>query len=283
MKGEPIRVLVATGDPADVPNFYRTVGPLLADGKRYEVRAAGEERSITWLDLADIDVLCIPRCSTDGELRILELAKAAKVTTWVDYDDDLLNVPESSPAFVEYVTPAVRQNILLALAEADLVTVSTGALREVLQPARAEGARDVKVVRNGLHPRWPKRALFHNRSDMFAWRGSATHIEDVRVYAEAIAAGIPASATFQMLGWFAYPLALAVGKKNDNVHYTKELPINMYFRELEAAGIAAMIVPLVDNDFNRSKSNVAQLEALSVGALSIVPDWPEWQLPGSFR
>ncbi len=43
---------------------------------------------------------------------------------------------------------------------------------------------------------------------------------------------------------------------------------------------AIMIVPLVDNDFNRAKSNIAWLEGCFAGAAVIAPDFPEFQRPG---
>lgn len=276
-----IRVLVASAHPWNVPNFYRTVGPLLSD-PRFEVRLTGEAE-LTWVDLAQTDIICVPRCSTNDELRVMELAKSAKVPVWVDYDDNLLEVPDSNPAYIDYMQPAARQSILMALTEADLVTASTGQLREVLQPARPSGSRPVVVLRNGLHQNWPKRAATLVRSDTFYWRGSSGHVADVQMYAAAIAAGLPETATFQAMGWFPWPLVKKIIEKNENVSYTKELPINMFFRELEGSGATCCIVPLEDNAYNRCKSNIAQLEALAVGALAIVPDWPEWQLAGSFK
>lgn len=276
-----IRVLVADAKPWTVPSFYRTVGPLLAD-PRYEVKMMGQ-KNLTWVDLAQADVFCLPRVATNDELLLLELAKSAKIPVWVDYDDNLLDVPVSNPCYIEYTQPSARQSILLALAEADLVTVSTDYLQEVMQPARPDKSLPVVVVRNGLNPNWPKHAATHTRSDTFYWRGSSSHIMDVTAYADAIAAGLPETATFQALGWFPWPLAKKVLEKTDNLAFTKELPINMFFRELENSGAACCLVPLEDNPFNRSKSNIAQLEAIAVGALAIVPDWPEWQLPGSIK
>lgn len=281
MTDRPIRILVADAAPWSVPNFYRTVGPLMAD-PRYSVRITGDAE-LTWVDMAQIDIFCIPRPATNDQLRLMELAKAARVPIWVDYDDNLLDVPESNPAYMEYVQPSARQCIMVALAEADLVTVSTDHLKEVLQPARPDGARPVAVVRNGLHPGWPKTASTHNRSDTFFWRGSGSHVADVAKYAAAVAAGLPETATFQILGWFAWPLAKPVLEKTQNMSYTKELPINLFFRELENSGAVCGIVPLEDSPFNRCKSNIAQLEAIAIGALSIVPDWPEWQLPGALK
>jgi hypothetical protein len=41
------------------------------------------------------------------------------------------------------------------------------------------------------------------------------------------------------------------------------------------------IVPLTDNAFNRSKSNIAWLEMTWAGAVCLVPHWPEFDHPGA--
>ena len=40
------------------------------------------------------------------------------------------------------------------------------------------------------------------------------------------------------------------------------------------------MVPLADHPFNRSKSNIAYLEAIYSGAICVAPDWDEWRHPG---
>ena len=44
-----------------------------------------------------------------------------------------------------------------------------------------------------------------------------------------------------------------------------------------------MWVPLHDSYFNRCKSNIAALEGTYAGAVCLVPDWPEWQIPGTLK
>jgi hypothetical protein len=44
-----------------------------------------------------------------------------------------------------------------------------------------------------------------------------------------------------------------------------------------------MQVPLADSIFNRCKSNIAWIEGSFAGAVCLVPDWEEWQMPGTVR
>ena len=41
-----------------------------------------------------------------------------------------------------------------------------------------------------------------------------------------------------------------------------------------------MHVPLIEDGMNRCKSNIAWIEATAAGAVTIAPDWVEWQKPG---
>lgn len=276
-----IRVLVVSNDLQDPSHFYRNAGPLAAD-PRFGLNFIKPER-LTYVQLQHADIVAFSNVHREDELRAMELAKAAHVPVWVDYDDNWLEVPEEHPQYIQFASQGARQAVLLAIQEADLITVATGHLASVFQPARKDGTAPIVTIRNGLNQRWPKRAATHNRSDTFAWRGNNTQLRDMLEYGGAIAAGIPETATFHALGWFPWPLMNALQQKTENINYAKELPINAYFRELENSGAVALVVPYADTAFNRCKSNVAQLEAAAIGALAIVPDWPEWQLPGAIK
>jgi len=276
-----IRVLVVSSDLQNPSHFYRNVGPLAAD-PRFGLNFVTPE-DLSYVQLQHADIVAFSNVHHEEELRAMELAKAAHVPVWVDFDDNLLEVPEEHPSYIEFASQGTRQAVILAIQEADLVTTSTDHLTAVFQPARRDGTAKVVTLRNGLNQRWPKRAPIHNRTDTFAWRGNNTQLRDMLEYGAAIAAGVPETATFHALGWFPWPLMNALQQRNENINYAKELPINAYFRELENSGAVVLVVPLADTAFNRCKSNVAQLEAIGIGALAIVPDWPEWQLPGAIK
>jgi hypothetical protein len=55
-----------------------------------------------------------------------------------------------------------------------------------------------------------------------------------------------------------------------------------YFDKLLEIDAQIGIVPLIDSDFNRSKSNIAELEMSWMGANVLVPDWPEWKSPDRY-
>jgi hypothetical protein len=54
----------------------------------------------------------------------------------------------------------------------------------------------------------------------------------------------------------------------------------MYMDAFARLGPWLHIVPLANNGFNRSKSNLAWLEATAAGAVVLAPALEEWQRPG---
>jgi hypothetical protein len=53
-----------------------------------------------------------------------------------------------------------------------------------------------------------------------------------------------------------------------------------YFKYLHDTNPSALIVPLHDSEFNRSKSSIAWIEACFAGSITIAPSWEEWERPG---
>ena len=66
--------------------------------------------------------------------------------------------------------------------------------------------------------------------------------------------------------------------------YSPYMDKNAYFRYLSQIEGSISIVPLSHRkselNFNKSKSNIAWLEATYAGMVSLAPNWPEWRKPG---
>jgi hypothetical protein len=69
-------------------------------------------------------------------------------------------------------------------------------------------------------------------------------------------------------------------KKIKNKHQQNEIDIIQYYKYFHAIKPAVHLVPLKNNKFNESKSNIAWIESTMVGAVCLCPDLPEWQLDG---
>lgn len=267
----PIRVLVVTASPDDGPSFFRSVGPLLAFPERYETRLLRRDAgsfSMSWIDLMNVDVVHFARPAANDALEILKYVQAAGLPVNVDYDDDLPNIAPDNPAFMVYRSPDTIRIVETFCKEADLLTVSTPSIKETLGG---------EVVSNALMPRVHLPiALAHNMNGPWYWRGSSTHAADVSKYATTLAALKRPLHTFGFLPW---PLIQA----GVECRHASEMPMLQYLAELRAAKPSVCVVPLINNKFNRGKSNIAWLEATMAGAVTVVSgDLPEFRQPGTY-
>ncbi len=262
-----IRILIISSQPYDAPSFYRSAGPLLAFPERYEVRFASEQ--LTWVDLANIDIVHFSRPATPEVVDMLRFVQASGIPTWADYDDDLLHIPPENPAFMEYRSEKTVRAIHDFLDPDDgvnLLTVSTSSIMENY---------GCHVVQNAYIPGFHQVATAYNEGGPTYWRGSSTHTADVYAYAETISQHVKQLHTF---GWLPFPLI----DKGVECSHTADLPMLMYLAKLRDIKPSLCIVPLVDNVFNRGKSNIAWLEATAAGAVTVAPraQLPEFERAG---
>ncbi len=259
-----LRILIISREPYDAPSFYRSAGPLLAFPDRYEVRFANQQ--LTWVDLANIDIAHFARPATPEMVGMLRFVQAAGIPVHIDYDDDLINMPPDNPGFGEYRSEQTVQAISIFAEEADLLTVSTESIRKTLGG---------QVVQNAYIPGFHQVATAYNEGGPTYWRGSPTHTADVYAYADAIGQHVKQLHTF---GWLPFPLL----DKGVECSHTADLPMLQYLAALRSIKPSLCLVPLVNNTFNRGKSNIAWLEATAAGAVTVAPrsQLPEFERSG---
>jgi hypothetical protein len=85
--------------------------------------------------------------------------------------------------------------------------------------------------------------------------------------------------TWTFIGWRPWFLEGRVPK--GKVVYVPAVDPIEYQEMIINLAPAVLMVPLHDNSFNRSKSNIAYIEAANCGAVAVAPDWEEWNLPGA--
>lgn len=260
----------------DGTSFYRALGPFAGLRSLPGWRLERMPTTVYWTDIAWSDALFLQRPVAKSDVDLALMAKDLGKKVWLDYDDDLFAVPRSNPYYRDAQRSYARIKQLLALA--DVVTVSTPALGKAL----AAHTRSAPVVVPNAWDDSFLRAFAPDRelNKIVFWRGSNTHNEDLESHLPEIAeiarrhpdwkwhfVGDPYWRVTEIL----QPGTFAIDGARDVVEYLKSL-------ETFRPGIA--IVPLKDNAFNRSKSNVAWLESTYMGTAVVAPDWPEWQRPG---
>lgn len=270
--------------PKDVTAFYRFSGPM------GEILSRTDEINLMLAFNTEIydDLVYLARAAFmqrpfhESHYQVAKIIKRNGRPLWVDFDDDLFDVPPDNPVYETYAEPKIRRHMAEIIAMADIVTVTTEALKEKFSLGAMKG-KDIRVVPNaidfGRFPQQPKT----ERSPLILWRGSRTHHQDVMSVAKQMLDVYREKPKFvwEFLGdrlWFVTSQMAQINAKR--VVPAPALGIMEYHQHIIDVAPKVVIAPLVKNAFNRSKSNIAFLEATYAGALCLAPSFKEWSVPG---
>lgn len=273
------KVLCAIPNNDDATSFYRGVGPISELRKEmldHEFVLLNNER-ITLAQLSMFDIVFMQRPFRPADKQLVTMCRDLKIPIWVDYDDDLFNVQDDNPAAMHYQKPA-QEIVKFCLENSTVVSVSTAHLKKQLEKYN----KNIHVVQNAINFRLFPMQKPSMRKICY-WRGSASHAGDVMEYGDAIANPINAHSDwiFRFIG--NNPVGATHKITHKDSSYMHPMPVTAYFKTLAKIKPSLCIVPLSDNIFNRSKSNIAYLEATISGAATFAPDWDEWKNPGCVR
>jgi hypothetical protein len=251
------------------------MGPLTAMRDKFEITYIPEGVAPNWVDLKLHDLLFMHRPFTPKHLDTMILAKDMDIPIVLDIDDDLSCVTPDNPVAATYNQPAIQESYRKCLQLSDHTMTSTKHLAEVILPY----SKKITVVPNSwderFMPIYGKDRLYKN----VVWRGSTSHVADLMSHLGAIQNQHAKHEKWKwhIMGdrpWFlqeALPRAVWHGGK----HWYN------YHKNFGLIRPDLLFVPLKDNKFNKSKSNIAWMEGALAGAASLVPDWQEWQVPGA--
>lgn len=273
-----MRILACADSFSDGCAFYRSVGPWSALAKKNPDLQVTYVNRPDWADIRLHDILFMQRPSSADLKSAFNAAKQFGTKLWVDFDDDLFSVPRDNPAYEIYA--GRHQQMKLFIEGADLVTVTTAALREKLSSM----SKVVQVLPNAMDDCLLKYVPKEPANNVILWRGTATHNRDVASVSKelvAIATKYP-EYTFAFLGCDPCAWDVSEKMKHPVVITTPMTPVTL-FSSICFLRPKIVIVPLQDIHFNRCKSNIAALEASLAGAAVLAPNWPEWSFDGITR
>lgn len=288
-------LLTVVPSATDSTSFYRAVGPLHELRRTFPELKVLDGSKFVWTTLKAADAVFMQRPFLPEHAKAASMAKLHGKPLWVDYDDDLFAVPESNPAFRTYSRKEVQNAITAVLNVADLVTVSTEALKRKLGAVLSALGRHpsiVHVLPNAYDARlyaW-YRDLGHAEArpnKVGTWRGTNTHDADLQAFTRPMVEAFRDHLDWT-LTFIGDPFWLTLDElgKIDGLKETNLLSVGMmdpieFFHTLWSVSPAFMFVPLADSPFNHSKSNIAWIEAAHAGACALVPEWEEWKRPGA--
>jgi hypothetical protein len=270
-------VIVFSPNLRDATSFYRAAGPFSCV-KEPGFNISIPKADLEWWDFTGADVVYMHRPFLDEHVNAIEVAKNLNCKVWVDFDDNLWAIPDSNPCKDRFGGKELA-NAEKAARMADKVTVSTDSIQEYLT-MRFDIASSV-IPNAWPDQSFPFEGLSKKVSKSIFWRGgSNTHDEDLEsVYPdlEKIAATYP-DWRFTFAGHVPYKIKNIIPASR--IEVIKPMSVINYFASLKTLAASVAIVPLVDSEFNRGKSNIAWLEATYAGMATIAPAMNEWVRPG---
>lgn len=280
----PKHIAVIAQPQSAATDYYRTIVPFQHLARTtgeitVSVHEPGEAR---WYDMARADIVVLCRPNGDSFLQIMsEVKRMETVRIWSDFDDDLFNITPANPAHAHFNRDQIKKTVRDALALSDVVTVSTKTLEQLYGPLMPQPS--ITVIPNAYNhydrPFLPVRP--QKKPIRLFWRGSATHVHDLYTIQGVLNAAVK-SKEFDVafLGIDTWMLPwLSPGYK---IQPWKTL--YSYLDDLPRVAPDWIVVPLENTAFNQAKSNIAWIEATTVGAACLAPaGMPEWVRPGILR
>jgi len=252
-------------------SYYRGIGPLSKLKNNIFIEYNDQ---IGWHKIVDTDIVFFERPSDWGYRDGIQYCKDFGIKVWIDIDDLLHGIPKTNPSYIHFGKEETQKCIEQCLSLADVVTVATKDLKIFYEKFNS----NIHVIPNAHNDYNYPWKLIENHNPFVNWRGSNTHRKDLLSIANQL---ISISKKYQ--SWYFSFLGddtWYVAEHINNPYCQPESDLISYFNLLKSLLPAIHIIPLIDNDFNRAKSNCSWIEGTYAGAAVIAPDFSEFRRPG---
>jgi glycosyltransferase involved in cell wall biosynthesis len=218
----------------------------------------------------DADVIVGQRvCQPGPTTRWQQLAREGRSALVYEIDDDLLDVdPSNGPAWSFFGRPEIRDNVIRNIEVADLVTVSTEPLAEVM----SKWNRNVVVLPNCV----PASLLDAPHADgpkglTLGWSGGASHALDLAEARDPVRQFLRRypDAGLHIMGHVDSGFCKAMPRERlRTTRWVESVPAFHAAIDFDVS-----LAPLRPSPFNRSKSAIRCLEAATLGIPVIASDF----------
>lgn len=242
--------------------FYRIKQPLAALSGEHPDQYVTGWGSMLPANKADFDVVIGQRVNQNDELAtpvttLVKLAADYDQMLVYELDDDIFNVPESNPGYPYYSQVAVQENTKTCARLADLVTVSTEPLAEIMRKFNP----NTIVLPNFVDEDVLKIPRPNNPQLVVGWAGGHTHREDFKVIGEALDRMMVKNPDVRFMTIGANYASNLPARR---VTARRWVPsVKKVYRHVSQFDIG--LAPLEENVFNDSKSHIKVLEYAALG------------------
>lgn len=206
-------------------------------------------------------------------LQQIMMCKDLGLKIWIDLDD-WIECPEEHPIYQEYSKIFEIKSFEKSLLLADIITVSTDNLHNLLSNKFEHIKIKLHTIPNAINDYiFSQRPISHNK--IIVWRGGENHLYDIKPYTDQI------NEVLQVYpDWTFYALGSEIPdlKSLSNYYCLQNLNIHQYFAFMVRVQPSVVIVPLKTNVFNMAKSNIAWLESTMAGAVTVMPHWTDYNI-----
>lgn len=214
----------------------------------------------------NMDAYVVHRQIGDEFIRALAcLAEQGKAIVW-DHDDLLTEIPSYNPVRVSWTE-------LMAQRWQAIKHIATATTTTTENLARASFSKE-KLTSNTVLPNLidlndynPQRK---NRDKIrILWAGSETHSGDLDLIVNPLRRIIDRYREQVEIVFFGYAPNDLVSTNLTDIHIYPQCPVNFYPKMLSNIAPDIGLCPLLDNKFNRCKSNCKAIEMTAAGAVTI--------------
>jgi glycosyltransferase involved in cell wall biosynthesis len=198
-----------------------------------------------------------------------------------EVDDDLFSIdPVTNPAGAVFRQPNLRQNMIDCIRAADLVTVSTEPLADVIRrwnPNVVVLPNCIPAATLAMTP--PLRRGKDDGRVIFGWQGSPTHAEDWAQARDAVGDVLVADerAQLKMLGTKYFDgLPLLDDGRPGRLNWMDWTP-DLDVHRKRVGRFDVSLAPLAPTVFNRSKSALRVIESYALGVPAVASDVPAYR------
>lgn len=191
--------------------------------------------------------------------------KQSQKSTIFEIADDFLSLPDCNPASGHYRRQETRGILFQILAQCDMVQVTTAALKAKYGRFHPR----VCVFENQLKELRPGTAK--HEQPTIAWAGSDGHLDDMKSVAPALTRWLQRRNSVQLaLKCSSRILELFRGVPGDRLIVEESGSLDSYLDFLSKAHVG--IAPLLENEYNRCRSDIKLLEYSSASAAIVCTD-----------
>lgn len=260
-------------DGASIPRV-NSIKHLEETGYPCAVRVSNEifECHVKWAD-----IVVIHRPTEENLVVLARYVKKLGKKLWVDNDDDHLNVPIDHDLYLDYNREERKDWISECNQIADVVTISN---KNILK-SYGHLNKNIHFYPCSYDERIIPDPDFNPREKHILWRGSKTHHKSISEFSSSIKNIDKKFEGWQFTFIGDYPWKMAEAITNNkwwcDPRYMMNDQLWDYSRKIRPA---IQMVCLTDNQFTKSRSNMAQLDATIAGAVTIARDWEHFKTPG---